>query len=192
MKRILEYKIFDILKDKDNETFLDKVKEENPDLYSRFLTIIGNKGLDVAKEKYKEFDPEEIIKKNKEIKKIQRKEIKDLSNKKILDIFKNEIDEITDHLLESPLKGSILVFCQREPNISKLLNSLGAKKKYTDLFRKTLKNPKKLKREININIPIDSLSFDIEFYYDDGDFFEKKQNRSLYMLDSPKYGLHFP
>jgi len=57
MKRLFEFKVYDILQDKDNEKFLDKVKKENPDLYTRFLNIVGNKGLDVAKEKYKEFDP---------------------------------------------------------------------------------------------------------------------------------------
>ena len=58
MKRILEYKVFDILKNKENENFLDKVKKENPDLYSKFLNIIGNKGLEIAKQKYQEYYPE--------------------------------------------------------------------------------------------------------------------------------------
>lgn len=43
-------------KDTDANIFLNKVKEENPDKFPRFLNIVRNKGLDVAKEKYIPFD----------------------------------------------------------------------------------------------------------------------------------------
>ena len=64
MNRILEYRVFDLLKDPENEKFLDKVKKENPDEYNRFLNLVGNKGLEVAKQKYQIYDPE--YKKQKE------------------------------------------------------------------------------------------------------------------------------
>ncbi len=71
MKKILEYRVFDLLKDKDNEKFLDKVKKENPDMYAKFLNLVGNKGLEVAKQKYQEYDPEYV-----ELKKQEEKEKK--------------------------------------------------------------------------------------------------------------------
>ena len=42
MKKLLEYRVFDLLKDPDNEKFLSKVKTENPDLYVQFTSYYSN------------------------------------------------------------------------------------------------------------------------------------------------------
>jgi len=46
--------------DENSNIFLDKVKKENPEMFAKFLNIVKNKGLDIAIEKYKEFDKEYI------------------------------------------------------------------------------------------------------------------------------------
>ena len=48
MKRLFEFRVYDIIKDDNNREFLNKVKDENPELYDRFMSLIGNKGLEIA------------------------------------------------------------------------------------------------------------------------------------------------
>ena len=60
MKKLLEFGVFDILKDPKNEEFLDKVKKENRDLYPQFLNILKRKGLEVAMKEYEPHDPNYI------------------------------------------------------------------------------------------------------------------------------------
>jgi len=82
MKKLLEFRAFDILKDEKNQEFLKKIKTENPDLYSTFVNIIGKKGLEIAKQKYEPYDPEyKKILKEKEKKRCRRK--KKAKNKRI-------------------------------------------------------------------------------------------------------------
>ena len=52
MKLILEYSAYNVLKDESNYEFLKKVKNENPDLYSKFMNIVIKKGLEYAKKEY--------------------------------------------------------------------------------------------------------------------------------------------
>lgn len=66
--------------DEQSEIFLDKVKSENPDMFVRFLNLVKNKGLEFAKDKYKEFDVELITKSQKD-------KTDDVNNKKIIDKF---------------------------------------------------------------------------------------------------------
>jgi hypothetical protein len=73
MKNLIESIVKNILKESEEEyTFLKKVVGENPSLYSRFYSIVKNKGLEVAKEKYKEYDPELIKQKEKEKAKLDK------------------------------------------------------------------------------------------------------------------------
>ncbi|MCF7866773.1 hypothetical protein K9L67_06030 [Candidatus Woesearchaeota archaeon] len=60
MKILFEFRVYDIMKDESNRKFLNKVKDENPELYGRFMSLVGNKGLEIAKQKYKQYDPIEI------------------------------------------------------------------------------------------------------------------------------------
>jgi hypothetical protein len=110
MRRILEFRVYDILKDPENEKFLDQVKKENPNLYSKFLNIVGNKGLEKAKEKYKEYDPiavEKIEKAEKEKQRLINKEKLEKAKKEyrnlILNKYKDKIDEINNILADDKL-----------------------------------------------------------------------------------------
>ena len=67
MKNLMNYmegkKIIkeDVLTMSDTESdFLNKVKNENPEMYGKFFNLVRNKGLDFAKEKYFQFDKERL------------------------------------------------------------------------------------------------------------------------------------
>jgi hypothetical protein len=60
--------------DTDTNIFLQKVKDENPEMFIRFLTLVRNKGINVAKSKYQEFDKEYIAAQNKAVSEKTRKE----------------------------------------------------------------------------------------------------------------------
>ncbi len=174
MKKILEYRVFDILKDPENEKFLDKVKKENPDEYTRFLNLIGNKGLEVAKQKYQIYDPEykkqqlEIEKAEKaRRKKLGRKELKKEIIQGYLFFNKDKIDEIENLLLNSPLK-KFETFIKRDSRISNYLESCKAKKHYKNEFKDLLKNPRF--RRVGGIIKVDSLRFSTtNFSYETGE-----------------------
>lgn len=170
MKKILEYRVFDLLKDKDNADFLDKVKKENPNMYTRFLNLVGNKGLEKAKEMYQEFDPEYVkIKKQQEkdrqleLKRLRTKEGKIEARNKILDKYSEEIEEFNNILKNSYLKS-----LEKKIKNNKILNdylvSVNAKKSYSNLFNQALKKPEKLIRMFDYDIKIDSLSFPYKRY----------------------------
>lgn len=160
MKRLLEFKVYDILKDTDNEKFLNKVKKENPDLYSKFLNLVGNKGLKIAKEKYVEYDPE-TIKKRKEEEKAEKARLKQMGSKKakeerkamILKKYEKEIREI-EYILNTPELQLISNKIKTNSAISKLLK--GAKKQYESTFKKMISNPIKL--DLYGDVKIDTLN----------------------------------
>ena len=54
MNTIFEYHI---VGNSSETEFMDKVKTENPDMTDRFRSLMKNKGLEYAKDKYKDFDP---------------------------------------------------------------------------------------------------------------------------------------
>lgn len=183
MKKILEYKVFDLLKDKDNENFLDKVKKENPDLYAHFLSILGNKGLEVAKQKYQEYDPEyvELQKKKEKEEKLKRKkqntkEFREEHKKFILNDLKTEISEIEDILLHTQLKD-LEKFINNDDRISEYLDSCRSKKIYTNNFKPLLKNPNRLSYELRYDIKIDSLIFATKYY--SYDIYEEEQQEVI-------------
>ena len=170
MKRIVEFKVYDILQDKDNANFLDKVKTENPELYTRFLNIIGNKGLDVAKDKYKEFDPEyKKIQQQKEKdekalrKKIGNKERNKQLNKekeiRFLEDYKSEIEEV-----ENILENSSLKILEKNIQNNKIVGNFldQFNKRYKNDFHEKLKKPR-LAIGDNLNfqykVLVDSLSY---------------------------------
>lgn len=173
MKRILEYSVFDILKDKENVKFLDKIKKENPDLYPKFLNILKNKGLDVAKEKYqihspeykkqqKELDKEEARERRKE----KTEEGKEEIRKKIKTEFKSELEKIDELLIDSTLKSIIIKF-ENSKKISELLRENYCKKYYKKLFSKYDKSPKNLYDRLKskfLSIELDKLEYIGEYY----------------------------
>ncbi len=122
MKRIFEYRVYDILKDDDNREFLDKVKDENPDMYGRFVSLVGNKGLEVAKQRYLKHDPVEINRVKKEKKKETREQQKwtrlEQKHNFIMSNYGDAIKKISDHLDTSPLK-KILPIIKQEKNLRK-------------------------------------------------------------------------
>lgn len=175
--KILEFRLYDLLKNKDNEDFLNKVKKENPDKYSMFIDILGNKGLETAKLKYEIYDPE-FIKKEKEKEKAEKAEIRKQNriNKKeqyhneILQKYSSEINAINDIL-----KNSLLKKIQKQiKNDGNLLRfSKFIKTKYTNNFLKILKNDFNIRHNLttydtpdgkkSYNVFIDML----EYIYDD-------------------------
>lgn len=164
MKRILEYKVFDILKNKENEKFLDKVKQENPDLYSKFLNIVGNKGLEVAKQKYQEYEPEFIKSENLRKKRERTKEIKEEKKQKILNDFEPQIQSIEKILINSPLK-KIERFIKNDENISNYLKNYRIEKHYKKDFLEFLKNPSKHLTQIKRGkLRIESLNYSRRTY----------------------------
>ncbi len=56
-KKVVQ-EIIDYTDDIESNIFLNKVKNENPEMFIRFLNLVKNKGLDIAKDRYKEFDKE--------------------------------------------------------------------------------------------------------------------------------------
>jgi len=169
MKRLLEFKIYDILKDADNEKFLNKVKKENPDLYSKFLNLVGNKGLKIAKEKYVEYDPE-TIKKREEEEKAERARLKQIGRKKdkeeresiILKKYEKEIREIK-YILNTPDLQLISNKIKSNSVLSKLLK--GCKKQYESTFKKMISNPIKL--NLYGDVKIDTLKYNtISWWYE--------------------------
>jgi hypothetical protein len=133
MKKILEYKVFDLLKDKENVDFLDKVKKENPNEYVKFLNIINNKGLELAKKKYQIYDPE-YIKSELQRKKLEKtKEHKEKTKNDLLNKYSEQIDDIENILLNSPLK-KVLIFIKNDKRLNDYLNNCRGKKQYKNNF----------------------------------------------------------
>jgi len=159
MRKILEYRVFDLLKNKDNEVFIDKVKKENPELTGKFLSILGNKGLEIAKQKYQQYDPDFIESEKKRIKKENSKKIKEKVKKFTLKKFESEILEVKNILKNSKLK-EILKYIQNDKNISGYLDSFRAVKKYKNEFLDIIRKPQKMNYKFyRWDFVIDSLSF---------------------------------
>lgn len=207
MKKLLEFGVFDILKDPKNEEFLDKVKKENRDLYPQFLNILKRKGLEVAMKEYEPHDPNYVKirqqreKEEKALRKKQStKEFKEEYNKIILNREKDKIDEIQKVLSFTILKNlgnSIDKF----KNISEYLTGCKSKKQYTNKFNEILKHPLRISYELDReDINIDSLSFVSKYnnYYDGEDdqinviiriehFYSLKDKESKFSIS---YGLY--
>jgi hypothetical protein len=85
----------------DEHEFLKRVKTLTPDLYNRFLSMVKNKGLEVAKQEYMKIDPEVLKQKEKDEKRMQtlnnRKE--KLSSTKILLPNKTDIKNSVNRVL---------------------------------------------------------------------------------------------
>jgi hypothetical protein len=96
MKKILEFKNFEILNNPENYNFLSKVKKENPDLYFKFVNILNRKGLEQAKIAYDQYDPEKIKQREKEEKINLRKKKKEDNKKELLNKFKYDIEKINN------------------------------------------------------------------------------------------------
>lgn len=202
MKIILEYKVFDLLKNSENEIFLDKVKKENPDLYIQFLNIVGNKGLDVAKQKYNFYDPEvkkEREKKEKEEKlrkkRLGVKKLRELADEELLLKHKDIIEEIETKLFFSYLP-QLASKIEKDPRISKYLKHLKAKRVIKNDFKNFIKSPKNFKFDRRVLVNLDTLYF-ITRYYNRSE--DKYDNVSIikigqyYVLDTKelKYSVNF-
>ena len=84
-------------KSPEEDSFLRKVKEENPEMLTKFINMVKNKGLEVAKEKYNEFDPE-IISQNK------TKASSEENDKKLLISFSKFLPKKLPELWEKTMK----------------------------------------------------------------------------------------
>ena len=165
MRKIFEFRVFDILQDKENVKFLDKVKKDNPELYNKFLNLIGNKGLIIAKEKYMEFEPEykkkmaEKEKKRKDnIKKIESKEAKKNYYEKILIDYESEITDIRNKMYSSEL-FNIDLYISKDKNISKYFNSTKIKSRYVDVFDKLIRKTNNFTKDTYGYFEIDNINF---------------------------------
>lgn len=189
MKRILEYRVFDILKDPENAKFLDRVKKENPDLYSKFLNLVGNKGLEKAKERYVKYDPEFVKlrkEKEEEEKREREREKRAIRNFELYKENEKEIRELENILDDSELK-IIANKIKATPLLDKLFGNL--KKQYVGEIRKKLKDLSRLDFELNIlsekinlNYLIDTLS-----YHTKGYNFYNSDYRSIVVFISQNY-----
>jgi len=163
MKKIFEFKVFDLLQDKENAEFMDKVKKENPELYVKFLNILSNKGINVAKEKYEDYDPNRVKIRNEREKELRlrrkrenTKEAKTAKNKELLEKYKNEIDEIENVIYSSKL--DIIDNKLKSYNIiSEYLNSCRVKKRYENNFNKLLKTPENIEYELRGSLLLESI-----------------------------------
>ena len=203
MKKILEYKVFDLLKDKENEKFLDKVKKENPDLYAKFLNILGNKGLEIAKQKYQEFDPEYKKQKLEEEKK-EKARLKSLGRKKAKEEFQNkflmendtQIKEI-ENVLSKGILHKFYNVLMSDKRINQYLSSYHAKKEYKNKFKEFLKKPIYLRNAfgLNINMHIDSLliNYITNDWYDDEKYANLIKINQYYNLEKKEltYSIYF-
>ena len=207
MKKLLEFGVFDILKDPKNEEFLDKVKKENRDLYPQFLNILKRKGLEVAMKEYETHDPNYIKimqkrdKKEKAlINKHRTKEFKEEVYKTILASHKEKTDEI-QKVLSSTILKNLGNSIDKFKNISEYLTGCKTKKQYTNKFNEILKHPLRISYELDReDINIDSLSFLSTYYnYYDGErdqtnvmirieqFYSLKDKKSTFSI---YYGLY--
>lgn len=174
MKKILEYKIFDLLKNKENEEFLDKVKKENPNEYVKFLNILNNKGLEIAKKKYQDYDPE-YIKSELQRKKLQKtKEYKEKAKNDFLDKYAEQINDIENILLDSPLK-KVLTFIKNDKRLNEYLNNCRSKKQYKNNFLEIINSSgrKLFQLKWKQKILIESLLY-YNTYFSDYDFDDYK------------------
>jgi hypothetical protein len=178
MKKIFEFKVFDIVNNKDNQEFLDKVKRQNPDLYGQFVSIIGNKGLKTAIEKYEYYDPDYWKTINKKIKKEKSTETKEQENERLLALYDTEIKMVNAVLQNSVLK-QFEKFIKGNRRIIEYMNSAGANKQYTNLFLKTLKRPKELRYKLYSAIATDRLSWTQESKFSTFDENEHRINRII-------------
>lgn len=167
MKKIYEFKVFDILQDKENEIFLDKVKKENPDLYTKFLNLIGNKGLDVAKERYQDYDPEYKKQQLEELKKLTsadkkriREEKQIEARNKVLNKYKDVIEEIEDVIFSYELQDFENKI-SNDKNIQEYLKSCKVRKSRENNFNLILKKSAlSLERNLSYrNINIESIKY---------------------------------
>ena len=104
LKRVIKEimnEMSDYTDDENINIFLRKIKSENPNMFTRFYNIVKNKGLDVAKEKYDEFDPQKIT---------QRKEQEQekLNNEKLLQSFVKHLPKKLPEIIKNNLnKGTL-------------------------------------------------------------------------------------
>jgi len=199
MRKIFEFKVFDILQNKENVEFLDKVKIENPELYTKFLNLIGNKGLDVAKEKYNEHDPEykkkldeEEKKRIRYIKKTTRDKYREDEDNRLLNKYKPEIEKI-DKIINSSELNKIDLFINNDENISKYFKAVDIKRKHVNDFSKLLKNPSDLDY-LRGYFHIDTISYEmnrINFYTIKKEWLLKIHQYYNLKTNDFKYSIHF-
>ena len=147
--KLFEFNILELRKNKDIDDFFKKVKSENPDIYSRFVSIVSNKGLDIAKEKYKQYDPEyqKTMKKKETTEK--RREERNKNIEHILNDLAPKINKIEEILSTSPLKNLLIDIKKNNKLNTFLFKDLKCKKTYKNVF--SIINKTKLGRIVLID-----------------------------------------
>lgn len=179
--KLFEFNIAELRKNKEIDDFLRKVKSENPEEYARFVSLVGNKGLEIAKQKYEPYDPEykKLMKQKEKEKEARRKrektkEFRDQRDSEIITKLEPTINEIEGILLDSPLK-TLLYDIKKDNKLNDFLfNQLRCKEKYSNEFKGWLKKPVNLERELKLNLSIDSLT--IQSYLVGSIWFEEEQS----------------
>jgi hypothetical protein len=190
LKNILESIIINRLTESEDEyNFLKKVKTENPELYARFHSIVRNKSLDIAIEKYKEYDPEMIKQKGKEQKKLERQISKLERQAQAYSELKDFMD-IINYMKKnySINKGVSMFFKSLKNNILKF-NSYKTKDNINPLYEK---RPNNLKRYVDngLKIPLETTEIFNKFdRYDFGDGGDTIKIKSY--IDTKKSELYF-
>lgn len=178
--RILEFRIFDLLKNKDNEEFINKVKTENPELYVKFVNILGRNGLDFAKAEYLKYSPEYLKDQRKKESLEKRKEKIKKEKEDLLLKYKLEIDEV-ENILDNSELFNLEIYIEKNKTLRKYLTQCSTKVKYNNLFLKLKKTPHKLIKYINgrynrlsFDMDIDEIDYSLTFKH-----YEISRKRSI-------------
>lgn len=149
--KLFEFNIVELRKNKEIDEFLIKVKSENPENYSKFVSLVGNKGIEIAKQKYKIYDPKYKKFMRQKEKKENNKKIKEQKNKEILSRLTPIISDIENILVKSPLK-QLLIDIKKDQKLNNFFfNDLRCEKKYKNKFKDWLKKPVRLEQKTNPN-----------------------------------------
>jgi hypothetical protein len=89
---------------KEEGDFLNMVKTKTPDSYNRFLSLLKNKGLEVAREKYMDVDPDAVKQRERERKSLEKKQI----NREKGDLIREKENDLL-YLLPQKKEMAVLV-----------------------------------------------------------------------------------
>lgn len=147
MNTIFEYHI---VGNSSETEFMDKVKTENPDMTDRFRSLMKNKGLEYAKDKYKDFDPA-VIKERTRLKRLDdKRKTKGNYEEELRIKYKDAINDIRDLIYEYSLKKIADQF-KRNPRLKSFLRGW----EYTNKIGNLIRNIEKFKRDYDHNYWMD-------------------------------------
>lgn len=117
---------FSFDENREGDDFLNKVKKNTPDVYSKIYNIYKNKGLDKAVEAYAQYDPE-VLKKKEEDKNLEYKEMAKVRGREMINKMKSflpntdEIKNIVDkNFFDKNIRTRFKTFLLPQPSVKNL------------------------------------------------------------------------